>query len=160
MNWESFGAFVLGFVACVFIVYFFSFSNLEVPFATGFVVSDYLEKAPGDHLNEEDIVVFRDKVCLKVEGVSLSNYADSGSMLPILDKGANGLRVVPKSEDDVSVGDIVSFRIGGVLVVHRVVEKGIDDNGTYFIVKGDANLIGDGKIRFKDIEYITIGIIY
>ena len=81
-------------------------------------------------------------------------------MLPILDKGANGLRVVPKSEDDVSVGDIVSFRIGGVLVVHRVVEKGIDDNGTYFIVKGDANLIGDGKIRFKDIEYITIGIIY
>ena len=167
MNWESLGAVIFGFVVCASFVFVFGFSNLEVPSTiSGFDVRDLgfgsmeRDSAPGDHLSEEDIVVLRDRVCLKVDGASLSNYADSGSMLPILDKGANGVRIVPESENDVEVGDIISFRRGGLLIVHRVVEKGVDDDGVYFVMKGDANLVGDGKIRFGDIEYVTIGIIY
>ena len=159
MNWKNVFVFGLGFFSCAFL--FFSFgSDLEVPF-NGLVVLDGEDvDAPSDWVSEEDIIVLGDKVILRVAGVTLSSYVDSGSMVPVLDEGANGIRVVPGSEDEVGVGDIVSFRMGGMLVVHRVVEKGEDDEGVWFEVKGDANVLGDGRIRFDDIEYVTIGVIY
>lgn len=160
MDRKSLGAFVLGFVACAFL---FSFgSELEVPFTGLGIVGLSSEdiSAPSDHVELEDIVVLDDRVILRLEGVTLSSYADSGSMVPFLDKGANGIRIVPSSEEDIEVGDIVSFRVGRFLVVHRVAQKGVDDEGVWFAVKGDANLFGDGKIRFSDIEYLTIAIIY
>jgi hypothetical protein len=58
------------------------------------------------------------------------------------------------------VGDIVSYRKGESLIVHRVIEKGVDEEGIYFVVKGDNNSISDGKIRFEEIEYITVGVIW
>ena len=155
------GVFLLGFGSCAVMVFGFG-TELEVPF-TGLGVVSWESgeiSAPSDYLSEEDIVVSDDRVILRIKGVTLSSYADSGSMVPVLDEGANGIRVVPLSEDGIEVGDIVSFRMLGVLVVHRVVEKGVDEDGIYFIVKGDANLVGDGRIRFRDIEYKTVGIIY
>jgi hypothetical protein len=46
------------------------------------------------------------------------------------------------------------------LIIHRVVEKGVDFDGIYFIAKGDNNVVSDGKIRFEDIKYKTIGVIW
>ena len=163
MSWNNVVVFLLGFVACA-VLFFGLGSGLEVPSTvSGFgVLSSGFDKeiSPSDHVGEDDIIVLDNKVILNIRGVSLSNYADSGSMVPVLDKGANGIRIVPLSEDEVEVGDIVSFRIGGILVVHRVIEKGVDDEGVWFDVKGDANMIGDGRIRFEDIEYVTVGILY
>ncbi len=152
--------FLFGFLVCLGIVYTFEYFNVrqKIPFGTGLVGLENL--TPFDRVPEEDIIVFEDRVILKVSGVTLSNYAEGGSMSPLLDKGSNGIRVVPENEEDVNVGDIVSYLFDGILVVHRVVEKGIDDEGVYFITQGDSNLVDDGKIRFEDIRYITIGIIY
>lgn len=160
MDLENVLVFLLGFFSCAFLFIGFS-SDLEIPFKTGLVVFDgEVLSAPSDWVSEEDIIILEDKIILRINGATLSNYADSGSMVPVLDKGANGIRIVPENSDDVEVGDIVSFRFGGLLVVHRVVEKGVDESGVYFIMKGDSNSISDGKIRFSDIEYVTIGIIY
>ena len=153
-------AFLLGFFSCAFLFYGFSYSNLEVPFGTGLIGLNSDTIAPSDWISEEDIIIFDDMVILRVPNTTLSNYADSGSMKPVFDKGANGIRIVPNSEDDVNVGDIVSYRFRDILVVHRVIEKGIDDEGIYFIMQGDNNILSDGKIRFKDIEYVTIGVIW
>lgn len=166
MNWKSLGVFLLGFMSCAVLVFSFG-SNLEVPSTiSGFGIRDlgfggaWEISAPSDYVEDEDIVVLGDRVILRIDGATLSSYVDSGSMVPVLGSGANGIRVVPSSEDDVEVGDIVSFRFAGMLVVHRVVEKGVDEDGVWFLVKGDSNLVGDGKIRFEDIEYVTIAIIY
>jgi hypothetical protein len=160
MSWNNVLVFLAGFFSCAFFIFLLADSSLEVPFGTGLVVFDGKTNAPSGHVDNKDIIVLEDRVILKISGVTVSGYADSGSMLPVLDKGTNGIRVVPSSEEDVQVGDIVSFRLGGFLVVHRVVEKGKDEDGIYFSMKGDSNLIGEGKIRFEDIEYITIGVIY
>jgi hypothetical protein len=164
MAWKMLAGFLLGFTSCVFLFFCFG-SNLEVPFSvSGFVVRDLgfggEVSAPSDYVAEGDIFVFEDEIVLKISGASISSYLDSGSMVPVLDKGANGIRIVPTSEAQIEVGDIVSFRMGGILVVHRVIEKGLDEGGVYFVVKGDSNLVGEGKIRFEDIEYLTVGIIY
>jgi len=150
--------FLLGFLSCAFLVYGVGYSNVEIPFATGLVNSDV--SAPNDWVDTDDIVVFDDMVILRIPNATLSSYADSGSMKPVFDKGANGIRVVPESADDIDLGDIVSYRFGKILVVHRVVEKGIDEDGTYFIMKGDNNLLSDERVRFEDIEYVTIGVIW
>ena len=81
-------------------------------------------------------------------------------MKPLLDFNSNGIRIVPKNEEQISVGDIISFEQNGDLIVHRVVEKSEDEEGVYFITKGDNNSASDGKIRFKDIKYVTVGVIW
>jgi len=150
--------FLLGFLACAGLFYGMSYSDVEVPFATGF--ASYDSSAPNDWVSDDDIIVFDDKVVLRISGVTLSSYADSGSMKPVFDEGANGIRVVPESVDDVEVGDIVSYRFDSFLIVHRVVEKGVDSEGVYFITQGDNNIFSDDKIRFEDIEYVTVGVIW
>jgi len=160
--------FLLGVVSCALLFSLFSYSGGalagvpiemgKIPFGTGFV--SYGASAPSDWVSEDDIVVFDDRVVLRIANVTLSNYADSGSMRPVLDEGANGIRVVPASVDDVNVGDIVSYLFDGVMIVHRVVEKGVDDDGVYFVMQGDNNLVSDGKIRFDSIKYKTVGVIY
>lgn len=160
MKLEYILVFLLGFFSCAFLFYGFSYSNIEVPFGTGLISLNSDAVTPSDWVSEKDIIIFDNMVILRVSNTTLSNYADTGSMKPVFDKGANGIRIVPNSEDDVNVGDIVSYRFGDILVVHRVIEKGADDEGIYFVAQGDNNILNDGKIRFKDIEYVTIGIIW
>ena len=148
--------FLLGFLSCAFLFYGFYFSGVEIPFGGG----DSDSVAPSDWVDSDDIIVFGDKIILNIPNATVSNYAATGSMKPLFDSGANGIRVVPASEDDVEVGDIVSFRWNGMLVVHRVVEKGVDESGAYFVTKGDNNVYGDERIRFGDIEYVTVAIVY
>jgi len=116
--------------------------------------------APFDSIKENQIQVFEDKIVINIKGTSISRYAPTGSMLPVLDQGSNGIRIVPKSEDEIHIGDIITFEQDNMLIVHRVVEIGTDDKGIYFITKGDNNNINDGKIRFENIKYLTIGVIW
>ena len=133
-------------------------SSLEVPLSTGLV--SYGNSAPSDWVESDRIILQDDRVILKLENASISHYAATGSMKPLFDEGANGIRIVPQRESEIDVGDIISFRIAGALVVHRVVEKGADERGVYFITQGDNNLLNDGKVRFEEIEYVTVGVIW
>lgn len=152
--------FLLGFlsanIAGLFLIYGseipFSFNNLSFSLGNN--------SAPFDFVKEDQIQIFEDKIVINVENASISSYAPTGSMLPVLDQGSNGIRIVPKSESDIHIGDIITFNQDNMLIVHRVIEIGTDSEGTYFITKGDNSPINDGKIRFKDIKYITIGIIW
>ena len=158
--------FLLGFFSCMVLFYGFTFLNInnfvkfyrEVPFGTGLVSLN--ENAPSDWISKDDIIILDDKIILQIPNTTLSSYANSGSMKPIFDEKANGIRIVPKNEKKINVGDIISYKLGDILIVHRVIKKGIDDEGVYFVVQGDNNILTDGKIRFKDIRYVTIGVIW
>ncbi len=131
--------------------------GIESPFATN--VQENIQ-APSDVLQKKDVEIYPDRVVIHASGVSLGIYAPTGSMKPLLDENANGLRIQPRSADEINVGDIITFTRGEDLIVHRVVEKGTDATGIYFIAKGDSNDLSDGKIRFEDIKYKTIAILY
>ena len=131
--------------------------NSNTSFLTGLVTLE--TSTPSDRISEENIFLYDNEIILKIPNATISNYADTGSMKPIFDKGASGIRIVPKGSSDIEVGDIVSFRYSGNLVVHRVIKKGVDKDGVYFITKGDSSLTKE-KIRFEDVEYITIGILW
>lgn len=145
--------FAIGFLSCMLL----SFSEIEMPL--GISLNSETE-APADWIKEEQIHVYENIVVIDVEDASVSRYAPTGSMKPVLDKGSNGIRIKPASAEQIEAGDIITFEQDGQLIVHRVVEIGEDNEGNYFITKGDNNNVTDGKVRFEDIKYVTIGIIW
>lgn len=122
------------------------------------------EKAsPGDHISEDSIHVYDNKVILDLKDAHWSSFTDTNSMDPTFDAGANGLEIKPASSDDIKVGDIVSYQsdYADGIIVHRVISTGNDENGWYAIIKGDNNPSQDpGKIRFSQIFGIVVGVLY
>lgn len=84
-------------------------------------------------------------------------------MDPFLDEGSNGIEIFPDSPEDIKIGDIISYRFNQYddIIIHRVIEIGEDENGIYYIAKGDNNkYLYSEKIRFDQIRGVLIGIIY
>jgi len=138
-----------------------SFAEKPIDIATKITNSEV--PSPFNHVRESQISVEDGKVVIDLSGeeVGWSRYTDSNSMDRTLDDGHNGIEIKPKSTKEIYVGDIVAFRYGKDLVVHRVVEIGNDIDGWYAETKGDNNAYVDpGKRRFKDIERLTVGIIF
>jgi hypothetical protein len=118
---------------------------------------------PYDRVEQSQIHILPDRVVIDVEDVEWTRYTDTGSMEPVLGMGANGLEVIPKSESDVHVGDIVAYETDWYdgLIVHRIVKSGVDEEGTYYIMKGDNNFFTDpGKVRFSQIKCVLIAVVY
>ena len=151
--------FLIGFLSCVLVS--LVFSGTEMPLGLN-VFGNYNKtlKAPGNWIKQQDISVYDNAIVINIENASLGKYASTGSMLPLLDENSCGIRIIPKSEQEINVGDIVTFEQNRKLIIHRVIEKGKDETGVWFITKGDNSEIADRKIRFKDIRYITIGILW
>ena len=117
--------------------------------------------APGNHVTADQIRVYEDRVVLDVEQTQWATFADTDSMLPFFDEYSHALQMRPERPDDVSPGDIITYKDGDVTIIHRVTDRGIDKQGTYYLVKGDNNMEPDPvKLRFDDIETVVYGIIY
>lgn len=127
---------------------------------------DYSEKdksSPSDWIKESQIKVYDDKVVIEIEGAQWARFTDTKSMDPVLDSDANAIEIVPKSAESIHVGDIISFNTEYTdgTIIHRVIEKGTDEDGIYFITKGDNNANADpGKVRFSQVQRLLVAIIY
>jgi len=136
-----------------------STGNIEIPYQ----VSGSEKASPGDWVGENQILVYKDRIEIRVQNASWSRYADSNSMDPLLDKGTNGLELVPERAEDLEIGDIIAYTADWVdgTVIHRIVELGEDEKGWYAITRGDNNGYRDPqRVRFSDIKYVLIGLIY
>ncbi len=119
--------------------------------------------SPQDRVKEDQIHVYDDSVVIRIDNPEWSTFTDTNSMDPIIDKGANAIHIVPASEEEIQLGDIVAYESShrGGTIIHRVVETGFDESGKYFIMKGDNNLEPDpGKVRFAQIKRVLVAVIY
>ncbi len=148
-------AFMLGVFSCLLFIYIFS-SGIEMP--VGGMIGNV--SAPSDSIKDNQIHVYENAIVIDVENAGISKYAATGSMLPLLDENSNGIRIQVKSESEINVGDIITFEKNNELIIHRVIEKGIDNEGVYFITKGDNSGMNDSKIRIEQIKYKTIGVLW
>ena len=119
--------------------------------------------SPSERISRGDILVLDDEVVLKVNNPQWAIFTDTNSMDPVIDDTSKAIEVVPKSADDIKVGDIVAYKskYKDGIIAHRIVETGYDALGWYARIKGDNNnYIDPGKIRFDQIERVVVAIIY
>ncbi len=119
--------------------------------------------SPADRIPERAIGVYHDRVVLDLANAQWATFTDTHSMEPVISAGANAIEIVPESEDEIQVGDIASYRSAYAdgTIIHRVVYKGQDEDGTYFIFKGDNLATSDpGRVRFTQIERVVVAIVY
>lgn len=84
-------------------------------------------------------------------GITLGSV-DGSSMTPYLNPG-DAILVRRADPRTVVVGDVVSYRRDGRLILHRIVDRGFQPDGTIvFYAKGDANQEGDLPIHGSDIR--------
>jgi hypothetical protein len=128
-----------------------------------FTISGSTEEkpSPSDWIKPGQIEVQDNKIIINVEGATWASFADTNSMDPVLDEGTTGIEIKPASPDQINVGDIIAYKSEYGVIIHRVAEKGEDNDGVYFIAKGDNNNNADPKkIRFNDIERVLVALIY
>lgn len=117
--------------------------------------------SPGDHVSEDVIHVYDNRVEIVLDGPSWSSFTDTNSMDPLLDANTNAIEIKPQFPTDIQAGDIISYRLGEVSVTHRVIGINSDKEGIYYTVKGDNNPIKDSeKVRFEQVEGIVVAIVY
>jgi hypothetical protein len=94
--------------------------------------------SPKDRVSEKDIRIYRNRIMVDVEKAILARFTDTHSMEPVLNKDSNAIEITPDDPDDIQEGDIISYRssFSEGTIIHRVVEKGIDEKGVYFRTKG------------------------
>jgi len=142
--------------------YEFRITEEESPNVQSFIISKE-RISPGDRVSEDQIHVYDNQVIIDIDGPEWSTFTDTNSMDPIIDKGANAIHVVPKTAEDVNVGDIVAYdsEYTDGTIIHRVVEVGYDAEGKYFVMQGDNNPRPDpGKVRFSQIKRVLVAVIY
>lgn len=119
--------------------------------------------SPKDRISQDQIKIYKDKVVLDIQNVLWAKIADTNSMDPIIDSNAHVLQIKPKSEQELQIGDIITYYHikSGHNVIHRIIEISQDENGWYALTKGDNNKLPDSeKVRFAQIKKVLIGIIY
>lgn len=118
------------------------------------------ELLPADRITREDISVYNDHVKILIPGVHWATFTATGSMLPVLGSTVHALQIEPQP-GGIRIGDIVSIRVDGKVVSHRVISIGQDVHGTYYITKGDSNPVPDPEpVRFEQIDRVLVGILY
>ena len=119
--------------------------------------------SPHNRIKKEQIFVFDDEVVIKVDNPQWAVFTDTKSMDPVIDSTSKAIQIIPKSEADIHIGDIVAYKseYKDGIVAHRVVEIGNDELGWYTVVKGDNNnYVDPGKVRFEQIKRVVVAVIY
>lgn len=74
------------------------------------------------------------------------------SMEPELKKG-DAIIIKKVAEDQLRVNDIITFKINGEIITHRIVRIDDVNSEKFYITKGDNNNVEDSdELRFSDIE--------
>lgn len=118
---------------------------------------------PQTHFKKEQIQIYQNKVVLNAENIKWAKFEDTNSMLPTINKNSYALQIEPSCPQQINTGDIISYKTenSSEIIIHRVVNKKIDEKGTYFILKGDNNPVNDPeKVRCHQIDRKVVAIIY
>ena len=159
--------FILSLLVLSSSIFIYSSENdeeIEKPLNNAIASYFYGEKiSPSDRIGDDDIFVSNDKIIINVRNAKSTKFADTNSMDPFLDKGSNGIEILPKSPEDIKIGDIISYKSEkyDAVIIHRVIEIKKDNSGLYYLTKGDNNQKPDDeKIRFNNVKGVLVGVIY
>jgi signal peptidase I len=117
--------------------------------------------SPSNRINENQIIMEDDRITILLNNALLAKFTETGSMLPVLDGNTNALEIIPRNYTELQPGDIISYKLDNKIIIHRIIEIGLDDDGWYAYTKGDNNAEKDPEIvRFNQVQRVVVGILY
>ena len=159
--------------------------NLLSWFSNLFKTSGKERPSPGDIVPSSSISIVDNRVVIDVTKLNIPltlppivwtpHVADTGSMDPVIDYGANNIFIAGANETDqallvnsLKVGDMAAYRFPAdpskpttAFINHRIVKICADGQGRYFRFRGDNNASQDPFIAHdENIKWMSIGIIY
>lgn len=141
-----------------FLLVFLSLGQKQIP--ASFFHSPEIY-SPSDWIKESQIKVYPDRVIIKIDRPAWASFTDTNSMDHFLDEYSNAIEIQPSSPEQIRPGDIISYQTKYGIIIHRVIETGKDQQGAYYLVKGDNNSFPDPfKVRFEDVKGVLVAIIY
>src|SRR3989338_3790889 len=105
---------------------------------------------PSDRITQDQIKVYSNQIVLNVKDASRATFTPTGSMKPLFDEKSNALEIKPTSPSDIKLGDIIAYQSAQDatdIIIHRVINIAQDNQGIYYIVKGDNNQTADSIIN-------------
>ena len=74
-------------------------------------------------------------------------------MLPFINENCNGLEIIPQTQEEIKLGDIVAYENkSGDLIIHQVVDIKEDNEGTYYTMKGFEDVLCiEKKSNIKEV---------
>lgn len=140
------------------VVTMFAFADQQIPFT---FFGGQENSSPSDWVKENQIQVYPQRVILNISGAQWAGFTNTNSMDPFIDETANAIEINPSNPDAIQVGDVIAYQTSYGVLIHRVIEKGVDEQGNYYIVKGDNNRFSDPfKVRFADVKGVVVAVIY
>jgi hypothetical protein len=120
------------------------------------------DSTPSDWISESQIRVYEDRFVVDIEDPLWVAFTPTNSMTPLLNHESHGIEIMPNSEDDLKLGDVVAYENPrGEVILHRLVEINQDEKGKYFIFQGDNVPQKDPyKVRFNQIRGVLVAVIY
>ena len=117
--------------------------------------------SPSDWIQENQIKVDKDKVVLNIPNTIWAKFTNTNSMDPFIDENSHALEILPEIPEQINEGDIISYKSSYGIVIHRVIEKNIDEGGIYYITKGDNSPFRDTmNVRFRDVRGVVVAVLY
>ena len=133
-------------------------SRQQIPFS---ILGGAENSSPSDWIKEDQIKVYPQEVILDIPAAQWAGFTNTNSMDPFIDETANAIEIKPAAADFITVGDVISYNTPYGVFIHRVIQKGIDEKGVYYIVKGDNNRFEDPfKVRFGQVQGVVVAVIY
>ena len=101
-------------------------------------------------------LMLEEAIAVLQEGKNVSLYIRGNSMFPFLRDGKDILELCPPGDRALGRGDVVLFRYGGKLLLHRIIAL----RGEYFIMQGDGCWQNKEKAVRSDIFAILFAVRY
>jgi hypothetical protein len=120
------------------------------------------DKQPSDHLFFDEMLLYNSKLVINRTNLTYARVKATGSMRPTVSDDSIIIGLDDFTEEDLRVGDIISFTTPkGGRVLHRIVTTKTVNETLFYITKGDNVDRRDSyKTTFDDINYVAVGIIY
>ena len=115
--------------------------------------------SPSDHITRDNIIITDKFLILSIDNSILADFKDTGSMMPVLNQYSTGIEIVPKTEDEIKIGDIIVYQKDNERIIHRVKYIKEENGEKTFVLKGD-NDNKEESVKFADIKYILVGVLY
>lgn len=142
----------------VLVVVVLALTDQQMPLS---ILGGQENSSPSDWVKENQIKVYPQRVVLDIPGAQWAGFTDTNSMDPFIDETANAIEISPSNPDAIQVGDVIAYRTSYGVLIHRVIEKGVDEEGIFYLVKGDNNRFKDPfKVRFGEVQGVVVAVIY